>query len=98
MYDVGNRPIKETSDRHITIREYDALGNITRRLSSLGNDIRYDYDSLNRPSVVTVNGFRTSIRRNAQGHSVSRAAHGSLYETIVQTINDDFRQLIPWAE
>lgn len=87
-YDKENRPVEESSDSHTTVREYDILGNLKRRKSSSGNDIRYDYDSLNHLTAVTVNGSRTDIQRNVLGLPVKESFANGMTRTYAYTTDN----------
>ncbi|MBU1170098.1 MAG: RHS domain-containing protein, partial [Proteobacteria bacterium] len=67
IFDHENRLISESLNGQIITHDYDVLGNRTRRLSALGNDIRFSHDTLGRTTGITINGSEMQIARNTLG-------------------------------
>ena len=53
QYDEYNRPIRRTSPEGISEIEYDARGNVIKRVTSYGSILEYEYDSNNKLLKIT---------------------------------------------
>ncbi|MBU1168012.1 MAG: type VI secretion system tube protein Hcp, partial [Proteobacteria bacterium] len=88
IYDAENRLTQEIQGDHSTTHEYDILGNRTRRLSSTGNDIRFDHDILGRTQAITINNKRMDITRNALGLPITESFDSGLNRTYDYTTDN----------
>lgn len=67
-YNEANKLIKEVQGDFVIINEYDLNGNRTLRKSSIGNEIRYAYDTMGDCISIIVNGkLMSSIERDPNG-------------------------------
>ncbi len=74
-----NQVVTETQGDIYVYNEYNILGRRTRRQSSLGNMIDYEYDELGNPSSITINNKKTiQIQRDEIGLPVKETFSGSL--------------------
>jgi len=74
-----NQVITETQGDIYIYNEYNILGQRTKRQTSLGNMVEYQYDELGHTSSVTINGEKTiNIQRDNTGLPIKETFSGPL--------------------
>ncbi|MCZ2078505.1 MAG: DNA/RNA non-specific endonuclease, partial [Bryobacterales bacterium] len=74
--DSEGRAVAEEFREFKLRREFDPLGFMVSRSSSLGHEAAYDYDLNGRLAGLTIDGAETRVRRDAVGREVARTLPG----------------------
>ena len=80
-YDEPGRATEIADVNGVTTREFNSRGFLTRFVSPNGEDVRYEYDTLDRRTAVVTDDVRTEYVHDLAGRVVSVLENGSAIAT-----------------